>query len=41
MKNLRNFLSVNAGAIFCYCVTALLFVLFVALHQLGIIYLSM
>tara|TARA_A100001515_G_C4575852_1_gene211327 strand:+ start:206 stop:331 length:126 start_codon:yes stop_codon:yes gene_type:complete len=41
MKNIRNFFSINAGAIFCYCVTALLFVLFVTLHQLGIIYLSM
>lgn len=41
MNKIKHLLWENAGAIFCYTVMILLFVLFVTAHQTGMITLKM
>jgi len=41
MKTIKNFLWNNAGAIFCYLVSALVFLGIIAMDVLGIIKITM
>ncbi len=41
MKTIKNFLWNNAGAIFCYLVSALVFLGIIAMNVLGIINIKM
>jgi len=41
MKTIKNFLWNNAGAIFCYTVTALIFLGIIAMDLMGIINIKM
>ena len=41
MRNIKQFLWKNAGAIFCYGVALAAFLFFILLHQMGILILTM